>query len=309
MRILSMSGFVPEQICDTIRFSQYHGDRNIAHYCGYASDFISQVKEDDAIDGAVFPKSCDSSRIISSYLKNTGKFIFQIPVPMNEDVDFFADIIKKYKEAVEYHYGISITNVVERASMVNARNLKIKEIYDNLGEISFSEYLSVIHELLKRPLNEQHVPDTFKQASKGKPVFIIGSFLSNLEIVKKLELSGLQVVGDTLTESGRIASLPLVRLEGDIYREISQSFLTGRLSPSQNNFEAIIKADLEEMEYKGIKGVVFITQKYCEPYDFLYSIYKTILDKNEIPSVKISLDDTENTGKAELALEAFESMI
>ena len=160
-----MSGFVPEQICDTIRFSQYHGDRNIAHYCGYASDFISQVKEDDAIDGAVFPKSCDSSRIISSYLKNTGKFIFQIPVPMNDDVDFFADIIKKYKEAVENHYGISITNVVERASMVNARNLNIKKIYDNLGEISFSEYLSVIHELLKRPLYEQHVPDIFKQVS------------------------------------------------------------------------------------------------------------------------------------------------
>ena len=70
MRILSLSGFVPEQICDVVRFTQYEGDYKISHYCGYVSDYISQVLNDASIDGAVFPKSCDSSRVISSYLSN-----------------------------------------------------------------------------------------------------------------------------------------------------------------------------------------------------------------------------------------------
>ena len=33
MNILALSGFVPEQICDTVRFTRYTGDRNITHYC------------------------------------------------------------------------------------------------------------------------------------------------------------------------------------------------------------------------------------------------------------------------------------
>ena len=43
MKLLAISGFVPEQICDVVRFTQYGGERNIAHYCGYASDFVSQA--------------------------------------------------------------------------------------------------------------------------------------------------------------------------------------------------------------------------------------------------------------------------
>lgn len=31
MKLLSMSGFVPEQICDIIRFTKYKGERSITH--------------------------------------------------------------------------------------------------------------------------------------------------------------------------------------------------------------------------------------------------------------------------------------
>ena len=53
MKLLAMSGLIPEQICDVVRFTQYAGERNLPHYCGYASDFISQVMQDNRIDGAV----------------------------------------------------------------------------------------------------------------------------------------------------------------------------------------------------------------------------------------------------------------
>ena len=107
MKILALSGFIPEQICDTIRFTHYTGDRNIAHYCGYASDYISQVLDDSGIDGAVFPKTCDSTRILQSYLAQSGKFCYQLAVPAcrtQEAVSFFADRIRAYQEAVETYY-------------------------------------------------------------------------------------------------------------------------------------------------------------------------------------------------------------
>lgn len=312
MKILSMSGFVPEQICDTIRFSQYSGDRNIAHYCGYASDFISQVLHDDSIDGAVFPKSCDSSRIISGYLSGADKFVHQINVPpvgVHDAESFFASSIRWYKEAVESYYGILINDIAERTEIVNARNLKLKELYGSIGELSFPGYLAAIHDMLRKPLREQRSPLSVRGGSGGKPVFIVGSFLANVDVAEAIERAGLNVVGDTLTESGRLASIPPVDDTEDIYTGIAKSLLHGRISPTQNSFRRIIRADMAELQKKGAKGVIFITQKYCEPYDFLFSVYKPVLDSAGIPSLRISLSDTQDARKTELALEVFADIL
>lgn len=309
MNILSMSGFVPEQICDTIRFSKYSGERNISHYCGYASDFISRVLQDDGIDGAVFPKSCDSTRIISGYLTGSNKFLFQISVPSYGAPgaeEYFAGSIKAYKEAVENYYGVRLDDVAERTEMVNLRNKIIAGMYENISEISFSDYLESIHKMLGLPLSmQQSVGHIKAHTPTNKRVFVVGSFLSNTEIAGMMEAAGLTVVGDTLTESGRLASAQSVKLSGDIYRNIADSILSQRLSPTQNYFHGILEKDIEEIKRKSVKGVVFITQKYCEAYDYLYSVYKSAVDALGIPVIQVAVNDTEDSRKAALVLEAF----
>lgn len=309
MRVLSMSGFVPEQICDTVRFTQFTGDRNISHYCGYASDFISQVLQDDSIDGAVFPKSCDSTRILSSYLSGCGKFLYQFNVPAFEAggaEDYFADSVRRYKEALENYYGIEIKDIKERAEQINLRNQSILKLYDDIAGISFADYLSSIHQMLKKPLAAQEVPINFvSQMPTEKKVFVVGSFLSNTEIAKAIEAAGLTVAGDTLTESGRLASTPPVTFGGDIYREIASSILSQRLSPTQNHFQTILEKDINEMKLKSVKGVIFITQKYCEAYDYLYSVYRPAVEAIGISALQITVNDSEDNRKAALALEAF----
>jgi len=312
MKLLSMSGFVPEQICDTIRFTQYSGDRNITHYCGYASDFISQVLNDDTVDGAVFPKSCDSSRIILSYLAGADKFVYPINVPPAGTYgaeDFLAASIRHYKEAVESYYGITINDIAERIEIIHERNLKLKELYDSIRELSFGEYLFSIHDMLRKPLREQNVPSGRKRGNDGKPVFIVGSFMANIDVAIAIEKVGLNVIGDTLPESGRLVSVPPAKIGNDIYAGIARSILSGRLSPTQNSFKKIIEADIAELRKKGARGVIFVTQKYCEPYDFLFAAYKPALDSIGIPVLRFSLSDTEDSRKAELALEAFADTI
>ena len=73
MRILSLSTLIPEQICDTERFFGYKGKQRISHYCEYAAEFITRVLEDDEIDGAVFPRTCDSSRTLKNYIRGGGQ--------------------------------------------------------------------------------------------------------------------------------------------------------------------------------------------------------------------------------------------
>lgn len=309
MRILSMSGFVPEHICDTVRFTQYTGDRNISHYCGYASDFISQVMMDDSIDGAVYPKSCDSTRIITSYLSCSGKFLHQINVPAFSAAgaeDFFAASIRQYKEALEENYKISIHDVEKRSQLINTRNNSIRKTYENISELSYTNYLEHIHEMLKCPLvNQKWKGKIQTRIPTDKRVYIIGSFLSNTRIPLIMEEVGLTVVGDTLPESGRLVSMLPVESTGDIYKGVARSILSARLSPTQNDFQNILKADLSEIKRKLVRGVVFIMQKYCEPYEYLYSTYKSELDSLGIAALKLSLSDTEDHRKAAIALEAF----
>ena len=309
MKLLAMSGLIPEQICDVVRFTQYAGERNLPHYCGYASDFISQVMQDNRIDGAVFPKSCDSTRIMKSYLEKAGKFIYPMPVPTRRDGaarDYFASVIADYQSKIEDYFGIVIRDVKERSQLINARNEQVRTLYREIEGISFADYLESIHEMLKKPLREQKMRTSFQaKGMSGHRIFLIGSFLSHVSLVRRMEDYGLTVVGDNLPESGRMLSAPPVNVGGDLYREIAGSILGARVSPTQNAMKQILAEDLEEIRQKEIEGVIFLTQKYCEPYDFLYAVYKKALEGRSIPVLKISLSDTGDADKAELMLEAF----
>ncbi|RKJ54141.1 2-hydroxyacyl-CoA dehydratase [bacterium 1XD42-1] len=314
MKILSLSGFIPEEICDTIRFIGYQGEEKISHYCGYAADYISQVLEDDSIDGAVFPKSCDSCRIMGSYLSNCKeKFLYQFGVPARQDgaaETYLAAEIQQYQKAVEGYYKVSITDIPQRIQKVNERNKELISLYENIENISYKFYLKSIHDMLQKPLYEQTVlselPD---KPANGKPIYLVGSFLSNTELAATIENAGMKIVGDNLTESKRLFSGPKLDPSNDIYMDIAAKILHNHLSPTQNNFRCILKNDLEEIKYKNVQGVIFATQKYCEPYDYLFSIYKKMLDEQGIPVLQVVMSNSTDNRKLEFAVEAFADIL
>lgn len=312
MRILSMSGYVPEEICDTVRFSGYEGERNISHYCGYAADFISQVLHDDSIDGAVFPHSCDSSRIMKNYLNSCEKFIHQLNIPIRRDsaaITYFAEVLREYKAALESHYNIKIEDMDERADFLGKRNARLAEIYDNLDSVKYSDYLQLVHDMLQKPLFEQlDLLTDLEKAPSGKKVFLIGSYLSNVNIAKSIENCGMTVIADDLPESGRLVSRKPAEYNGS-FENIAESIMFSRISPTQNDFREVIRTDLDIIKNKGARGVIFVTQKYCEPYDYLYSVYKKMLDENDIPSIKISVTNSQDEKNAVLMLETFADML
>lgn len=314
MKILSLSGFVPEQICDTVRFTGFAGNQPISHYCGYAADFISQVKSDTDIDGAVFPKSCDSSRSISSYLEDSEKFLFTFGVPIKRDaaaIDYFAAQIEDYQKAVENHYDILIDDIPDRVLLVNKRNKIIGKLYDEVSNgLAYSSYLESIHKMLALPLKDQlAVTAEDKKVSGGKKVYIVGSFMTNEKIVEQIESSGMCVVGDNLTESKRIFTAPEVSLDGDIYHNIAESMLSRIPSPTQNCFEDNLRRDLDEIKRKNVQGVIFITQKYCEPYDYMWSVYKKALDEQGIKALQLKLSDSKDDRNIEFAVDAFDDTL
>ncbi len=312
MNILSFSGFIPEQICDTTRFIRYHGRQSISHYCGYAADFISCVLDDPQIDGCVFPRSCDSSRVMASYLDGCGKFVHRLHIPARRDeaaLSYLAESIRRYRRAVEAHYGVELDDIPARAEMVNRRNRAVANLYEVLPSMSYSAYIRMLHELLQKPLREQSVPDDLPGGSGGRPVYLVGSPLCGEDVAELIENAGMKVAGDRLTESKRLFSAPPVTASGDIFESIASSILKNHPSPTQNDFGAILREDGEEIRRKGIKGVIFVTQKYCEPYDYLYSVYKKMLDELSIPVLRLTLTDSTDSRRFEAAIETFADIL
>ena len=312
MKILSMSGFVPEAICDTVRFNGFKGDAGFSHYCTYASDYISQVLSDDTIDGAVFPKTCDSSRSISSYIGESGKFVYPLAVPVVRSADavkYYAHVIRDFKTAVESFYGVNISEeeIYDRFRMVEARNASINSLYESLADgLSYSSYINAIHENFTKPLAEQKIETSGQSA--GIPVFLLGSYMTNAGIVDSAEKNGLRITGDDLPESNRIAKRAFPVVE-DIYQLVALQVLSSRTSPTQNSYSDRIKETMDEIGKKGCRGVLVVTQKYCEPYDYYYSVLKQALDDAGIPSLKLELDGSLDQNLHEAELGAFASML
>lgn len=313
MKILSMSGFVPEAICDTVRFNGFKGDAGYSHYCTYASDYISQVLSDDTIDGAVFPKTCDSSRSISSYIGESGKFVYPLAVPVvrSEDaVKFYAHVIRDFKMAVESFYGVKISEeeIESRMEVLEVRRRIIKSIYGELcSGLSYSSYIEAVHNALAMPLAKQKIEVTEK--SEGIPVFLVGSYLTSIDIIKTAEKCGLKIVADDLPESGRLVSKHDHPGTVDLYERIAWSILGRNASPTQNDFEAQIARTILQIRIKECKGVLIITQRFCEPYDYYYSVLKKALDDAGIPSLKLELDGSLDQNLHEAELGAFASML
>lgn len=312
MNIISFSGLIPEQICDTVRFIRWEGRRSVAHYCGYAADFISRVTDDPAIDGCVFPRTCDSTRALESYLAGSGKFVHRLHIPARRDglaVPYLAESIRDYKRAVEGHYGVTLDDIPQRVEMVNERNRAVARLYDGLAELSFSAYITMLQGMLQKPLAAQTVPDTLPTAAGGKPVYLVGSTMCGAGLASAIEEAGMNIVGDRLTESKRLFSAPAILPGGDVFERIAASMLQNRVSPTQNDFAGILAEDLEEIRGKGVRGVIFVTQKYCEPYDYLYSVYKKALDELSVPALKLTLTDSTDKRSFDAAIGTFADIL
>ena len=66
---------------------------------------------------------------------------------------------------------------------------------------------------------------------------------------------------------------------------------------------------MDEIGKKGCRGALVVTQKYCEPYDYYYSVLKKALDDAGIPSLKLELDGSLDQNLHEAELGAFASML
>lgn len=314
MKLLTLSNYVPEQIVDLRRFTNYDGIFRQSHFCKYVQDFTAMVLEDDRIHGAVVPNSCDSIRSAAELLTESGKFVHQLKHPLglgkagDSSQLYFAKSIEKYKKHVESYFDVRIDRdiVAERTIELRERGKYLLNVYTNSQDIIYSEYISQINIMLSESLADwrKYAPTPGNSFFSGKKVYIVGPFLENVSMLCQIEKAGLQIVGDNLTNSKRLMWSDYVFDKETIFSDIAAHILKYQVSPTSNRFAVTWEKDYAEIKSKKIQGVIFMHQKFCEPYDYLFTMYKQMLENKGIPTLCV-YDGNENVSM----FEGFSEMI
>ena len=295
MKLLTLSNYVPEQIVDLVRFVNYNGIFRQSHFCKYIQDFTAMVLEDDSINGAVIPSSCDSVRSAADLLAESGKFIYQLKHPLglgkNDERSqiYFAQSIETYKENVASHFNITIDKdiVAERTVELRERGKYLRDVYIQSQGLCYSEYISQINIMLSHRLTDwkKYAPAPKNSILSGKRVYVIGPFLESVDMLCQIEKAGLQIVGDNLTNSKRLMWSDYVFEKDTIFTDIAAHILKYQVSPTVNRFAVTWEQDYAEIKSKNVQGVIFIHQKFCEPYNYLFTLYSHKLENEGIPII------------------------
>ena len=299
MKLLTLSNYIPEQIANVTRFIDYDGMFKMSHCCNYIQNFISYAEENDNFDGVIFPNSCDGARSAIDYMGKSKKFIYQLKHPTivtRASCEYFAKVLEDYKISLEQHCGNSILldDILEKTSMLEARGKYLHNIYESSAISDYADYIEQINTMLQNPLAdwEKYAPKANKACSQRKNVYIVGAFMGRTSLLTQIEQCGLQIAGDNLTNSKRLMWSEYKFNKSTIFEDIAYHILQNQASPTIDRFTAIWEKDIAEIKKKNIRGVIFICPKFCEPYEYLYTLYCQRLNDMGIPSLRIYIDDS-----------------
>jgi len=131
---------------------------------------------------------------------------------------------------------------------------------------------------------------------------------SNLKIVEEMEKSG----GIVVTDSSCVGSrniLDDVKADGDPLESIGKRYLSRIPCPSKSPIRPWFDNILSLAQEYRVNGVVFLIEKFCDPYGFPFPGLRDALKTKNIPSLKIDVGEAISQGQVNTRIGAFYEMI
>jgi benzoyl-CoA reductase subunit C len=319
--------YTPEEIifasgAHPMRLFGTRGDITLAdaHLQPYCCSLIRGALEEalagrlDFLDGTVFPHTCDSIQRLSDIWRLNTDFGFfadvVLPVKLNTESsrEYLSDVLKKFRADLERDLGLEITDESLKSAINTYNGIRgsLKTIYEmhsrepgilngrDLYAITRSsmimerdillEKLSLLTEALKKGGRSLE--------SKGKKRLILaGSVCDIPDIYPIIEEAGGVVVWDDLCTGSRYFE-GIIEGSNDPIESIAKRY-AGRLICPAKHLSNTARGDniLRIVKDHTVGGVVFLLLKFCDPHDFDYPYLKEFLDKENIPSMLLEVED------------------
>jgi len=262
----------------------------------------------DFLDGAVFLNGCDHIRRAFDNWEaheKTRPFMYILPVPhvlSKEAGDWFLEEVAGFKQSVENHFGIRISDerLSEAVAIYNETRRLVRRLYDlQAGEnppIKGAQMLKVLSAATRMPKDRfnQVLTDLLEEAAKAESpgdgrirLLVAGSMMDDLELVENVEDLGAVVVADTLctgsrsywdqTDEGRD---PLEALADRYFRHVPCPRMYGQY---RQRF-AFVK---EQADRANVDGVILEQIKFCDLHGTDNALLKRDLEKQNIPTLEL----------------------
>jgi len=299
--------------------------------CSYMRSALDQALKGNYsyLDGAVFPKSCDMTRALYSIWKRNIKlpYYWNLPVPgktTGEAVDFFIQELKLFKESLEGYTKQQITdNSLKNAIKIYNENRSLAgEVYklglSDAPPLSGSQRFGILlaglimpkedHNAMLRKLLK-NLPSPKRSNEKKVRLLVAGNTFESIGLLQTLEEYGGEIVIDDIDVGTRYYG-STVNENSDPLRALAERYLRKIPCPCKHPAEPRLKHMLELAKSYRVKGVILVTQKYCDTHLYDRPWMESSLKEEGLPVLVVDHSDTGWVGgKFKTMAQAFIEML
>jgi benzoyl-CoA reductase subunit C len=329
--LISAAGAVPVRIRG--------GTENIevadAHLPTFCCSYIRSVLElalkgrYSYLDGVVFPKSCDMTRVLPGIWKRNvpTPFQYMLPVPgrdTDEAVDFLTHELDRFRQSLAAEFGGDVGDEALGKSIktYNENRALVGRVYElalsDTSPLSGSDMFGVLISGMIMPKDQHNAmlrklldnPPAPQGGSNGKVrLMIVGNTFETADLLRVMEECGAQVVIDDIDTGTRYYET-LVDESLDPLRGLAVRYLRKTPCPCKHPTERRLERILALASEYRVKGVVLLNQKYCDSHLYDRPWIESRLKENGLQVLFVEHSDIGWVGgKFKTMVEAFLEMV
>lgn len=263
----------------------------------------------DYLDGIVHAYTCDATcglfGIWQRNIKTDFTYMYAPPYFLSEgSLKYHMHELEKLRGALEKYTGAKIPDraITESIELYNRKRSVLKRLYAiraaNPTPISGSDTLQAVlagtvaspEEF--SPIVEDIIKEALRPVGCGQDahrVYISGSELHDMEIVKTIEEAGATIVGDDLCTGSR-SFHDLVESGGDPIEALAKRYIARTPCPSRLPAERRLQFILEGMRESRAEALIFVIQKFCDPHLAEQPLLSGALKEVGIPNMVIETE-------------------
>jgi len=285
-----------------------------AHFQGFACSYSRSLLELitrgelDFLDALIIPHTCDAMRAFDLVVKDLANIasVETYRPPRVKDNEASIRYLREEIERIRNHLGkitgrYPDTEDIRRAShTVNALKAGLKDLKKemNSGRVTAMEFFSAVQAGMVGDKKEvsslikEFVSEAEKRApsKKGTRIVLAGKVAEPVEIISEIESAGFHIVDDLLVNGSRY-----VESEVDLNKEPITALVEAQLNKIPiagfyHRKESRSKRIIKRVKDSQAQAVIYLIQKFCEPYEMEVVGVEEDLKKAGIPVLRLETD-------------------
>ncbi len=256
--------------------------------CSYSRSLLEQITrgELDFVAALIFPHTCDAMRALDLVVKDLGriKYVESFRPPRLRDSEAAAKYLKEELGRIRGRlaeitgHSASDQEIRQASETINELKTELMNLKKEMaaGRASAMEYFSAVSagmagdkpevtKLVKELISESKSRKAEKAGKK--PVILAGKVAEPLELIAEIEKAGFLVVDELLVNGSRyvesLVDLKRDPIEGLIRAQFDKIPVAGFYHRKETRSERILK----RVKESNAAGVIYLLQKFCEPYE------------------------------------------